>query len=234
MKTLLVIPARGGSKTIPRKNLHVVAGLPLIGYAIRNALAAKSVDRVIVSTEDAEIAEAARALGADVPFLRPMELATDEVSLIPVVQHAARAMAEDHGFDADIVASLQPTAPLLGADRIDAAVALLRDSGCCSVTSIQRIEQNHPYQALDMDADGRISRLFPEAERYLQKQDRPPFYVGTGGLYVRRRDVLDGWSGKDFCLGADRRAVVVTSDEGINIDTPTDMMVFEAVMAKKV
>ena len=110
MKTLAVIPARGGSKSIPRKNLVDVAGRPLIAWVIGAARAARRLDRVIVSTEDEEIAETARRFGAEVPFVRPADLATDTVSLIPVVQHALSAM-DGLGFRADAVVSLQPTSP---------------------------------------------------------------------------------------------------------------------------
>ena len=132
MKSLVVIPARGGSKTIPRKNLYRVNDVPLIGYAIRAAHTSKTVDRVIVSTDDDEIAEVAMSLGAEVPFMRPGELADDEVSIIPVIQHAAKSMARDKGFDADIVISLQPTAPLLKPDSIDACIDLMHSSNCSS------------------------------------------------------------------------------------------------------
>ena len=110
MKVLAVIPARGGSKSIPRKNLVDVAGRPLIAWAIGAAREAKRLDRVIVSTEDEEIAETARKWGAEVPFVRPPELATDTISLIPVVQHALRAM-DGLGFGADAVVSMQATSP---------------------------------------------------------------------------------------------------------------------------
>ena len=133
MKTLAVIPARGGSKSIPRKNLADVAGRPLIAWVIGAAREAKRLDRVIVSTEDEEIAETARRYGAEVPFVRPAELATDTVSLIPVVQHALAAM-DGLGFRADAVMSLQATSPgLRGSDA-----PLVEFGACFSHATRQR------------------------------------------------------------------------------------------------
>lgn len=228
MSAVIIIPARGGSKGIARKNLAMVAGRPLIAWAIEAALAAAGA--VVVSTEDAEIAETARSLGAEVPFSRPDELAGDDVSLIPVIAHAARALSE-MGRDFDLVASLQPTAPLVRASTIERAIGLCGESGCDSVASVRRIEHNHPYRALRLDKQDRTEPLFAEGESHLQRQDLPDLHAFSGGLYVRRRALLEQWSGRDFCLGEDRRAVVVGEEESLNIDTPLDLAVFRAIVA---
>ena len=229
MSVLLVIPARIGSKTIPRKNLADIAGRPLIAYAIENALAATLVDRVIVSTEDEEIAATAREWGAEVPFRRPVELAADEVSLIPVVAHAVRAM-DEQGWHADVVVSLQPTAPFVKAESLDAGIRLLLDSGCDSVVSVRRVEQNHPFWIQEMDEEHRIRFANPAGERFLQKQDLPPFYFLCGCFYVRQRRLLEDWSGADFGLGEDRRGVVVEAREALDIDTPVDLALCRTLM----
>lgn len=226
MKTLLVIPARGGSKGIPRKNLLPVGGRPLIAYAIGAALAARRVGRVIVSTEDEEIAGTAREHGAEIPFLRPRELSGDGVSLIPVAAHAAKAMAE-LGFAADAVMTLQPTAPLVRPETIDAAIALMQDTGCDSVSTVEEIAQ-HPYRAFSRDAEERLVPLFPDKVHLLQRQDRPPFYYPTGGVYLRRRHLLEQWSGRDFCMGSDARSIAVQRHEALNIDTMEDIYLLEA------
>src|SRR5207244_11534440 len=146
MNVLAVIPARGGSKSIPRKSLVDGAGRPLIAGAIAAAREAKRLDRVVVSTEDEEIAEIARKWGAEVPCVRPSELATDTVSLIPVVQHALAAM-DVLGFRADAVVSMQATSPGLRGADLDAAVAKLEESGADSVATVLRVEHEHPYWA---------------------------------------------------------------------------------------
>ena len=232
MTVLVIIPARGGSKGVPRKNLAEIAGRPLIAHAITNAKAVRGVDRLIVSTEDEEIAAAARAAGAEVPFLRPADLAADHVSLIPVAIHAMRQM-DELDFRADMIATLQPTAPLLGPKRIDQAIAMMRETGCDSVVPLFRIEYGHPYRALTLAEDGRLEALFPEGERFLQRQDRPPFHSMTGGFFLRRRELLENWSGKDFGLGADRRGFVVSAEEAVNIDTPLDLEVARVLLERK-
>lgn len=233
MSVLLVIPARGGSKGIPRKNLQPIAERPLISYAIEHALAATMVDRVVVSTEDAEIAEVARSWGADVPFMRPTELAQDHVSLIPVILHAARAM-DELGWHATVVVSLQPTAPLLRLQTIDAGVRMLLSTGCDSVVSVRKVIHNHPYRVQQMDSAGCIKPLFPEGEQYLQRQDLPVFYALSGGLYVRKRQLLEDWSGDDFCLGKDRRGIEVDAHEALDIDSPLDLALFRALIEQQV
>ncbi|HEX2194610.1 MAG TPA: acylneuraminate cytidylyltransferase family protein, partial [Candidatus Limnocylindria bacterium] len=135
MSTVAIIPARGGSKGLPRKNLRLLGGEPLVVHTVRAALAARRVDRVLVSTDDAAIARAARRAGADVPFRRPPELATDHAATLPVVQHAV-AWLEDHGQRVDVVVTLQPTSPLRGPAEIDAVVALLDGGDSRSAVSV--------------------------------------------------------------------------------------------------
>jgi CMP-N,N'-diacetyllegionaminic acid synthase len=232
MKTLAVIPARGGSKSIPRKNVVDVAGRPLIAWVIEAARGAKRVDRLIVSTEDEEIADTARRFGAEVPFVRPPELATDTVSLIPVVQHALAAM-DGLGFRADAVMSLQPTSPGLRAADIDAAVAKLEDSGADSVATVLRVEHEHPYWAKRLEGD-RVRPFSAETdESYLQRQDLPPAYVFDGAIFVRRRRLLEEWSGRDFCLGADVRGLPLSAESSLHIDDEIHLEVARALLARR-
>lgn len=232
MNVLAVIPARGGSKSIPRKNLVDVAGRPLIAWVIAAAQAAKRLDRVVVSTEDDEIAETARRWGAEVPFVRPPELATDTVSLIPVVQHALAAM-DGLGFRADVVVSLQPTSPgLTGAD-IDAAVAKLEETGADSVATVVRVEHEHPYWAKRLDGD-RVRPFSADTnESYLQRQDLPPAYFFDGAVFVRRRRLLEEWSGRDFCLGADVRGLPLSAESSLHIDDEIHLEVARVVLARR-
>lgn len=232
MKVLAVIPARGGSKSIPRKNLVDVAGRPLIAWALGAAREAKRLDRVVVSTEDEEIAETARRWGAEVPFVRPAELATDSVSLIPVVQHALAAM-DGLGFRADAVVSLQATSPgLTGAD-IDAAVAKLEESGADSVATVLRVEHEHPYWAKRLEGD-RVRPFSAETnESFLQRQDLPPAYVFDGAIFVRRRRLLEEWSGRDFCLGSDVRGLQLPAERSVHIDDEIHLEVARVVLARR-
>ncbi|HLE57406.1 MAG TPA: acylneuraminate cytidylyltransferase family protein, partial [Rhodothermia bacterium] len=145
-RVLAVIPARGGSKGVPRKNLVQLCGRPLIAYTIEAGLSAKSVSRLVVSTEDEEIASVARSLGADVPFIRPATLATDAAQSLPVVQHAVQAVEEFEGAPYEVIVMLQPTTPLRTADDIDSAVTLLLESGADSVVSVVDVGGHHPYR----------------------------------------------------------------------------------------
>ena len=171
MKVLGVIPARGGSKSIPRKNLADVAGRPLLAYIVEAGLTARHVDRLIVSTEDEEIADAARSLGAEVPFRRPEALAADEVSLIPVVQHAMRAMDES-GFRSDVVVSLQATSPFLEGKDVDLLVEKMREGEADSAVSVERVEHQHPYWVKRLEGD----RLYPFNDNPLSPRCRHLFH----------------------------------------------------------
>ena len=126
-EVLAIVPARGGSKSIPRKNIRSFAGHPLIAYSIAAGLKAQIVTRVIISTDDEEIARVARRYGAETPFLRPPELAQDQTTDLPVFQHALQWLAENEGYHPDIVVQLRPTSPIRPPDCVDRAVKILMD-----------------------------------------------------------------------------------------------------------
>ncbi|HDI12705.1 MAG TPA: acylneuraminate cytidylyltransferase family protein [Hadesarchaea archaeon] len=232
MKILGVIPARGGSKGVPGKNLKKLAGKPLISYVIEAALRSKRLNRIIVSTDDRKIAKVAKRCGAEIPFIRPAALARDEISLIPVIQHAVKYLEENEGWSAEVVASIQPTSPLLESRDIDFAITKLIKTKCDSVVTICRITHGHPYWALKMKGD-RLIPFYSRGFRCLQKQDLPPLYHINGALYVRWRKILESWSGKDFGLGRDVRAVVMDELRSVDIDTQLDFLVAEALLKMK-
>ncbi|MFQ5790969.1 MAG: cytidylyltransferase domain-containing protein [Acidobacteriota bacterium] len=222
MKVLAVIPARGGSRSISRKNLADVGGRPLLSYIIAAARGATSLDRVVVSTEDEEISTIARQWGAEVPFRRPQELAADGVSLIPVVQHAVREM-DCRGFVADVVVSLQPTSPFLTGDDIDGAVRKLEETGADAVASVRPIEHEHPFWVKKLEGDRVLPFNEYTNESLLQRQDLPPACVFDGGIFVRRRQLLEQWSGRDFGLGKDVRAIVLGGWKSLHVDDPLQL-----------
>lgn len=194
MKVLGVITARGGSKGLPGKNLKLLGGKPLIAYTIEAASASHALDRAILSTEDTAIAEAARALGCDVPFMRPAELAQDDTPHLPVIQHAVRWMDEHAGYRPDAVMILQPTSPLRAAADIRAAVTLLEQSGADSALSVSEVPAHaHPMRALRVDDDGRAV-LFVTGEdvrhRINRRQDLPAAWMMNGAIYICRTRVL--------------------------------------------
>lgn len=233
MQTLGVIPVRGGSKSVPRKNLALVEGRPLLAYVIDAARGAKRLDRFVVSTEDEEIAEVAKGLGCDVPFRRPDELATDEISIIPVVSHAMEEM-DRLGFRADAVLSLQATSPFIESEDIDRVIETLETTGAECVCSVERVEHGHPYWVKRLEGDRILPFNDASDDSYLQRQDLPPAYILDGGMFIRRRELLESWSGKDFGLGSDVRAVVLGGLKSLHIDDPLELEMVRFFMSKKV
>lgn len=222
MNVLAVIPARGGSKSIPRKNLADVQGRPLLSYIIAAARSARRIDRCLVSTDDEEIAAVARAEGAEVPFVRPAALGADEVGLVPVVRHAMQEM-DGLGFRADIVVSVQATSPFLEGKDIDDAIEKLEATGSDSVASVHAIAHEHPFWVKKLDGDRVLPFNEYTNESFLQRQDLPPAYIFDGAVFVRRRRLLEQWSGKDFGMGADVRAIVLGGRKSVHIDDPEDL-----------
>ena len=173
-----VVPARGGSKAIPNKNLAPLGGRPLLAYTADAVLKSRRVTRTVVSTDDPAIATVARGLGLDVPFTRPKALAGDDTAMLPVVQHALE-MVRAAGFHPDAVVLLQPTSPLRRAEHIDAAIALLEESGSDSVVSV--IDVPHHFNPVSvMRLDGDRLRPFLEEPSVTRRQDKPRVLARNG------------------------------------------------------
>jgi CMP-N-acetylneuraminic acid synthetase len=216
-----IIPARGGSKGIPRKNLVDLAGKPLIAYSIEAGVAATSISRLIVSTEDEEIARVSKNLGAAVPFVRPPELASDQAHSLPVVQHALTAMEAIDGCTFDAVVMLQPTTPLRTAQDIDTGIGMLFESGADSVVSVVDVGANHPYRMKRIEDDGRLVNFVEQGfEDMRPRQELPPVYIRSGDLYIARRHVVMELG---TLVGPHCRAVIIPVERAINIDTIFDL-----------
>ena len=220
-KVLGVIPARGGSKGIPRKNLVELAGKPLIAYSIEAGLEAGSIDRLIVSTEDDEIARVSREWGAEVPFMRPDELASDKAHSLPVVQHAIEEMERIDGCTYDVVVMLQPTTPLRTASDIDEGVELLLETGADSVISVVDVGANHPFRMKKILDDGRLVNYVDQGfEDMRPRQELPAVYIRSGDLYIARRNVV---MEQGTMVGRHCRPVVIPESRAVNIDTRFDL-----------
>jgi CMP-N-acetylneuraminic acid synthetase len=231
MKVLGIIPARGGSKGVPRKNLAPVGGRPLIEHTISEAKLAKTLSRVIVSTEDEEIARVAREAGADVPFMRPAELATDLAQTFPVLLHALREVERLDACTYDIVVLLQPTTPLRTAADIDAGVELLQNGDAESVISIVDVVGNHPFRMKRLLDDGRIINYVDQGfEDMRPRQSLPPVYIRSGALYVTRRNVMVEQNRfvSDDCLG-----LVIPRERAVNIDDEIDLHVADQLLRRR-
>ena len=184
-KVLGVIPARGGSKGIPDKNLALVGGRPLLAYTADAVKESKLLTRTIVSTDDARIADCARSMGLEVPFMRPSSLAGDEAPMLPVLQHAVETLEAD-GFHADIVFLLQPTSPLRRGEHIDAAVKWLERAGGDSVVSV--VEVPHQFNpASVMRVEEGLLKPFLDAPTATRRQDKPRYFARNGPAVLAAR-----------------------------------------------
>ncbi len=182
-KVIALIPARGGSKGVPKKNVHSLAGYPLIAYSIAAAKLSKDIERVIVSTDNEEIAEIARHYGAEVPFLRPDEYATDKSKDIDVIRHVLDWLKKNENHHPDFLVYLRPTTPLRNSRHIDEAIKLMRTSkGSTSLRSGHEIRES-PYKLFGIN-DGHFTGLFPDDPRPeyydLPRQTFPPVYQPDG------------------------------------------------------
>lgn len=223
---IAVIPARGGSKRIPRKNVRPFAGVPLIAHAIRTARASGLFDHVVVSTDDAGIAEIARAAGAELPFLRPAALADDHTGTVPVVGHAI-AGCRALGWRVEQVCCIYPAVPLLPVAVLAEALALLASGDSDYVFPVLAFRS--PIQrALRRSDDGRTQPFFPESTR-TRTQDLPPAFHDAGQFYWGRAQAwLDGLS-----LHGHARTLVLPDDSVVDIDTPDDWARAEALFAAR-
>lgn len=225
---LAIIPARGGSKGIAGKNLVSVAGRPLLAYTADAARLSRRLSRTIVTTDDETIARAARDLELEVPFLRPEALAGDDVPMLPVIQHALRAM-RSRECDADIVVLLQPTSPLRRAEHIDRAIDILDATGADSVVSVVDVpHQFNPVSVLSLDGD-RL-RPFLDAASTTRRQDKPRVLARNGpAVLAVRAAVIDGGS----LYGHDSRPLVMAPEDSIDVDTLFDLHLVELLLRER-
>ena len=230
-EVLALIPARGGSKGIPRKNLREFAGAPLIAYSITAALQADLVTRVIVSTDDAGIAETARAWGAETPFVRPAEFAQDDSTDLPVFQHAFYWLWENEGYRPDMVVQLRPTSPVRPRGLVDEAIRKMSghpDADC--VRGVVPSTQN-PYKMWQIDAEGSLEPLLslpgvPEPYN-APRQSLPPTYWQTGHIdVIRTETILE----KKSLTGDVLIPILIDPLYTVDIDTPADLQRYAQLM----
>jgi N-acylneuraminate cytidylyltransferase len=222
-ETLVIIPARGGSKGVPRKNVLPLLGKPLIAWTIEAAREAKLVTRVVVSTDNDEIAAVAREAGAEV-LLRPAELAGDTTATEPVLIHVLDTLRANEGYVPDVVVLAQCTSPLRGAEVIDAGLALLSETGCDCVLTVAPIMHFHLRGEIGEAGEWRAEYAF--LERGFSQQ-HPRKYSENGALYVLRREVLETYGNR---LGGDVRALVMDWAHSVDIDHAEDFLLAERLL----
>jgi CMP-N-acetylneuraminic acid synthetase len=217
---LALIPARGGSKGIPRKNLVPLGGRPLLAWTIDAAQGASSVTRVVVSTDDDEIAGVAERAGTEV-LRRPAALAGDETPMSDVVRHAV-----DELGPLDVLVLLQPTSPLRRGEHVDGAVAVLRESGADGVVSVCEVPHNfEPGSLMRLDGD----RLAPLGDSPPRRQDKPTLYGRNGPAVLALRADRIG----DDLYGGDLRAYVMDAESSLDVDTEDDLRVAGLLLSER-
>lgn len=219
---LAIVPARGGSKGLPRKNIKLLGGKPLIAWTIEAALASLYIDRVILSSEDTEIIRTAEAWGCEIPFVRPSELAEDATPGIEPVLHA---LTEVPGYD--FVVLLQPTSPLRLTQDIDACVELCAQEGGAVVSVVEAA--SNPYWMFTVNEENRLTSFLSSSEDYAQRQDLPKLVVPNGAVYAARTDWL--LNSRAF-LGPETVPYFMPRERSIDIDTEGDMVIAEFLLTR--
>lgn len=226
MKILCLINARGGSKGVPGKNIKPLNGKPLIAYSIETAKKSRLIIRTLVSTDSQDIADVAKRAGADVPFLRPPELATDSAKQIDAMIHAVGTL-EQGGERYDHICVLQPTCPLRNVDDVDGALGLLIQSGADSVITITDVGGRHPRTLYTRGEDSRISPYLESDKAGVLRQNFEDLFWRTGAVYAMKRDVL---MEQRSLYGRDIRGYFMPEERCFNIDSPFDWALTEAWM----
>lgn len=226
MRIIGFIFARGGSKGVPGKNIKQLAGKPLIAYAIETALACRRLETVVVSTDDEEIASVARRFGAETPFMRPAELASDTAPEWFAWRHAIQEVERERGAF-DVFVSMPATSPFREVSDIEACIdALTGDPEADAVISVKEAARNPYFNMVRLDESGYAKRVIESSSGIVRRQDVPPIYDVTTVAYAAR---------PSFVLGSERllagrvRTVLVPAERAWDIDTPFDFMVADCI-----
>ncbi|MBI2055004.1 MAG: acylneuraminate cytidylyltransferase family protein [Candidatus Sungbacteria bacterium] len=239
MEILAVIPARGGSKGIPRKNIKLLCGKPLIAWTIEEAKKSKHLTRVIVSTDDEEIAEVAKRYGAEVPFMRPPEISGDLATDVEFLTHALDFLKEKENYEPEIILRLPPTSPLRTAAHIDEGIEVLLKNPEADASRPMTEAPKHPYKMWRVSAEDErfVEPFLPKSftqidEPYnLPRQALPKAHIHTGAMDVMRlRTVreMKSTSGKKLAY------FFMKPEDSINIDTPVDFELAEILLKKRI
>ena len=227
MKVLAIICARGGSKGVPGKNIRLLCGKPMIVYTIEVARRCKLIDRVIVSTDDTEIAKIARASGAEVPFLRPEELATDNMPKLPVIKHAVGFMEDELAYSPDIVVDLDPTSPLRTEKDIESCIKMVK-AGADNAFSVIEAHRN-PYFNMVEIIDGKVQLVKSPPRVVSRRQDAPEVYDMNASIYAWKREALMN----NDSVFLENTKVYIMPKWAIDTDNETDFEFVEFILSKR-
>lgn len=226
MEILALITARGGSKSIPGKNISILAGKPSIAWTIEAALKSPLISRIVVSTDDEEIARVSSSWGADIPLMRPPELAKDDSPHIDVMIHAVEWLAEHEDYYPDSVMLLQPTSPLRTSEDIERAIELFLVKNADSVVSVN-LTENHPYLAKCINDHGYLDDFIPKPDGYLPRQKFPPVYSLNGAIYLVKREIL---LDQKELFPRKTCAYVMPVERSLDIDTTWDLYLANLIL----
>lgn len=230
MNILGVIPARGGSKSVPRKNIIDLHGKPLIAYTIEAAQQSQRLTHYVVSSEDPEIIAVAKEYGAPVPFVRPAELASDTAPSLPVIQHAVMEMERLESLQFDHIVLLQPTTPMRLAQDIDVALEKLVATDADSVVSVVDVGAYHPARMRKIINDQLVELPIREPREMARRQDLEPVYIRNGAIYATRRTIV---MEKNSMIGEISRPFVMPESRSINIDSKLDLLLAQILMSPR-
>lgn len=227
-KTILaIIPARGGSKRIPGKNIKLLAGKPLLAWTIETAKKCKLIDRLIVSTDSPEIAKVAQKYGAEIPFLRPKNLATDKATTRDVVKHAIIFLQKKEGFLPDLIVLLQPNSPFLQPEDIELAILQIEKTKSNSCFSVKKISERPEWM---YTKQGEKAKPFLASKFNLkQSQALPEIFVVNGAVYVVKTEFL--LKNNEIVDLKNTSVIAMPKERSIDIDTPFDFTI-AALLAK--
>ncbi len=229
MSILGITLARGGSKGVPRKNIRLLNGLPLIGYTIKEALKSEYLDDYIVSTDDEEIKQVSQSLGASCPFLRPQNLAEDDTSSVDALKHAVNFMEEKNNITYDFVVELMCTNPLKIVDDINQVIKKIIETDADSVIAVHKLEDHHPIRIKKIVDDRIVDFCLPEKPESRRQDLKPNAYIRSGSIYALKRDhlMIEGRRYGSF----ESRPYILPPGRAINVDAEVDFITAEHMIS---
>jgi CMP-N,N'-diacetyllegionaminic acid synthase len=227
MEILAIIPARGGSKRIPRKNIKIFSGEPLLAFTAKAALNSARLSRVILTTDDEEIKKIGLDLGLEVPFVRPLKLAQDDTPSLPVFQHVVKTLEDrGEGYRPDVIVVLQPTSPLRTTKHIDEALNIFLEGDTDSLVSVTEVPHNmNPYSMMQLQKDGTITPFLNYDESKNLRQKKPVFYARNGAaIYICTYECL---MEKNSLYGDTILPFFMKKEESFDLDDEVDWEIAE-------
>ncbi len=222
--------ARGGSKSVPHKNIRPILGVPLIAYTISAALASQYLTRYIISTDDPEIRDTAIRYGADAPFLRPAEFSTDTASSVSALQHAVSWVEKEENSKYDYIIEMMCTNPLKTTGDIDSCIQKLVETGADSVIAVHKLDDHHPIRIKKIVDDLIVDFCLPEVPEMRRQDLKPDAYIRSGSIYaLSRKHLME----ENRRFGSKHsRPYILPPERAINVDTEIDFLIAEKILEK--